>query len=441
MGWKRSCTFVSDKTTDMIASIPTRLRLDNAANIYPASMSKEYCSLYRIVITMTENIDVTLLQAALETVAERIPTFRCTLKAGAFWWYLDRCDASPRVRPLKPLKHFRFKDQDGLLYRISVTGKQLSLDVFHALADGNGAMVFIMTLAGEYIHRRYGIAIPYNYLVLDPKDRPAYAEVEDSFKTVFSGRHGQLEQNEDAFHIRGTVMPFGAVKDLRVQMQADAVRQVCRQFGCTVTELLTAAMLYALQQEHRMDAGRKDSSVLKVSVPVNLRPIYHSRTVRNFSSYVNLGVDVKDGYLSFEELVEAVKAQKEHDLKKENLEPKIAANVELEEMLLVRMIPLMLKHRIIDIINLLHGDRFCSQTLSNIGNLNVPNAILPYIQDVDFALGRQRGNSGAVSCVSYNGRLCLHMTRKIYSDRFELAFLYQLQRLGLAYTTSVSDLA
>lgn len=425
----------------MIASIPARLRLDNAANIYPASMSKEYCSLYRMLVTMTENIDVTILQEALTTVAERIPTFRCTLKAGAFWWYLDRCDAAPIVRPLKPLKNFRFKDQDGLLYRISVEGKQLSLDVFHALADGNGAMVFLMTLAGEYVRLRYGTSIQYNYLVLDPKDRPAYAEVEDSFKSVFSGRHGQLEKNVDAYHIRGTVMPFGTVKDLRVVMKADSVRQVARKYGCTVTELLTATMLCALQQEHRRDASRKKRSVLKVSVPVNLRPIYQSRTVRNFSSYVNLGVDVKDGYMTFEELVNAVKAQKEHDLKRENLEPKIAANVELEEMLLVRMIPLILKHPIIDIINLLHGDRFCSQTLSNMGNLNVPKALLPFIQNVDFVLGRQRGNSGAVSCVSYNGHLCLHITRKIYSDSFEQAFLYQLQRLGLSLNISLSDLA
>lgn len=425
----------------MIASIPARLRLDNAANIYPASMSKEYCSLYRMLVTMTENIDVTILQEALTTVAERIPTFRCTLKAGAFWWYLDRCDAAPIVRPLKPLKNFRFKDQDGLLYRISVEGKQLSLDVFHALADGNGAMVFLMTLAGEYVRLRYGTSIQYNYLVLDPKDRPAYAEVEDSFKSVFSGRHGQLEKNVDAYHIRGTVMPFGTVKDLRVVMKADSVRQVARKYGCTVTELLTATMLCALQQEHRRDASRKKRSVLKVSVPVNLRPIYQSRTVRNFSSYVNLGVDVKDGYMTFEELVNAVRAQKDHDLKRENLEPKIAANVELEEMLLVRMIPLILKHPIIDIINLLHGDRFCSQTLSNMGNLNVPKALLPFIQNVDFVLGRQRGNSGAVSCVSYNGHLCLHITRKIYSDSFEQAFLYQLQRLGLSLNISLSDLA
>lgn len=425
----------------MTASIPARLKLDNAANIYPASMSKDYCSLYRMQITMIENINVIILQEALQAVSLRLPTFRCTLRSGMFWWYLNRTESNPLVRPLKPLKNFRFKDQDGLLYRVSAQGRELYLDIFHALADGNGALVFLLTLAGEYIHRRYGTSIQYNSLVLDPKDHPVHAEIEDSFKSVFSGRHGQLEKNVDAYHIRGNVMPLGNVKDVRVILRADEVKKVRMKYACTVTELLTAAMLYALQQEHRMDPDPKKHSVLKISVPVNLRPIYHSRTVRNFASYVNLGVDVKDGYLPFEELVSAVKTQKEHDLRKENLEPKIAANVELEEMLLVRMLPLLVKHPIIDIINLLHGDRFCSQTLSNLGNLNVPRELLPYIQDIDFSLGKQRGNSGAVSCLGYNGRLYLHMTRKIFDDRFEQAFLYQLQRLGLSVQMQESFLA
>ena len=425
----------------MTASIPARLRLDNAANIYPASMSKHYSSLYRMKVTLTDPVDLDLLQKALETVSERIPTFRCTLKAGTFWWYLDRCDATPVVRPLNPLKHFNKNQQDGLLYRVSAQGCQIFLDVFHALADGNGSMVFLMTLAGEYIRMRYGASIKYNALALDPKEAPVYAEVEDSFKTVFHGRHGQLEKNVDAYHIKGMTLPFGTVKDLRVVMSSDRLKDVCREYSCTVTELLTACMLVALQQEHKFDNSSKKRSVLKVSVPVNLRPIYGCRTVRNFSSYVNMGIDVKDGYMTFKQIVDAVKAQKEHDLRREQLEPKIAANVELEEMLLVRLLPLVVKHPMIDIINLLHGDRFCSQTLSNMGRLDIPEAMQKYITDVDFILGRQRGNSGAVSCLGYNGKLYLHMTRKIARDSFENAFLYQLASLGITVDTSVSNLA
>ena len=114
----------------MIATIPARLKLDNAANIYPASMSKHYSSLYRMKVTIIDPIDTEILQTALLHVSERIPTFRCTLHTGTFWWYLDRCKAMPSVRPLKPLKHFSFSDQDGLLYRVSIDGHAIHDEKF-----------------------------------------------------------------------------------------------------------------------------------------------------------------------------------------------------------------------------------------------------------------------------------------------------------------------
>ena len=102
---------------------------------------------------------------------------------------------------------------------------------------------------------------------------------------------------------------------------------------------------------------------------------------------------------------------------------------------------LRVKHPIIDIINLLHGDRFVSQTLSNMGRLDVPQEMVPYISDIDFILGRQRGNSGAFSCLCYNGKVNVHMTRKIARDTFEQSFLEQLNLLGLSVGTSESALA
>ena len=424
----------------MEIAIPGKLKLDNAANIYPASMSKHYSSLYRMSVTLSEPVDEAVLQAALERVSERIPTFRCTLKRGGFWWYLKRIDKTPRVLPLKPLSHFRFADQNGFLYRVSADGNRIVLDIFHALTDGFGAITFLLTLAGDYLHKRYGIQISYNGLALDPTDKPSYSEVEDSFKSVFSGRHGELEKNVDAYHIKGKLLSKDAVKDCRAVMDAEQLKAACKQYNCTITELLTSTMLFALQEEHRNDPA-PERDVLKVSVPVNLRPIYGTRTLRNFSSYVNIGMDVKDRYLGFQEIVNRVKVQKEHDLWKENLEPKIAANVELEEMLIVRCLPLFVKHPIIDLINLHHGDRFCSQTLSNLGSVNVPQEMRPYITDVDFILGRQRGNSGACSCSGYGGKIFFHMTRKIVSDSFERAFLSQIRSMGVDAQVSVSQLA
>ena len=411
--------------------IPARMRIDNAANIYPASLSKHYASLYRMSVTLSEPVDPAVLRQALVTVSDRIPTFRCELRAGAFWWNLRRMDKEPEVTPAAPLNRFHFSDNGGFLYKVSADGPRIVLDVFHALADGTGSETFLLTLAGEYLRLKYGLSISYSGLVLNPSDAPDTGEIEDSFKTVFSGRKGELEKNVPAYHIKGNRLPGSGLRDIRVVMPMDKVKEICRRMDCTVTDLVTGMMLDALQKIYRADDDKKKVSVLKVSVPVNLRPIYGSRSVRNFSSYVNLGMDVRSGYLQLEQLVRLVKMQKRSMLRPENLEPKIAANVALEENFAVRCLPLLVKKPIIDTINKHHGDAYCSQTLSNLGQVRIPEEMRPYVTEFDFVLGRQRGNSGAVSCAGFDGKLFLHLSRNIYGAEFEQFFLDRASSLGL----------
>ena len=340
-------------------------------------------------------------------------------------------EKEPEVTPAAPLNRFHFSDNGGFLYKVSADGNRIILDVFHALADGTGSKTFLLTLTGEYLRLKYGLTISYSGLVLDPSEVSDAGEVEDSFKTVFSGRKGALEKNVPAYHIKGQRLPGSGLRDIRVVMPMDQVKAVCRRMDCTVTDLLTGLMLDALQKIFRADSDKKKSSVLKVSVPVNLRPMYGSRSVRNFSSYVNLGMDVRSGYLQLDQLVRLVKMQKRSMLRPENLEPKIAANVELEENFAVRCLPLFIKKPIIDTINKHHGDAYCSQTLSNLGMVQVPEEMRPYLTEFDFVLGRQRGNSGAVSCTGYDGNLFVHLSRNIYGAEFEQFFLDRAHSLGL----------
>jgi hypothetical protein len=416
---------------DLSLSIPARMRIDNAANIYPASLSKHYASLYRMSVTLTEPVDTVVLGRALEAVSERIPTFRCELRSGAFWWHLRRMDKDPEVAPAAPLNRFHFSDNGGFLYKVSADGNRIVLDVFHALADGTGSETFLLTLAGEYLRLKYGLSISYSGLVLDPAQAPDPEEVEDSFKAVFSGRKGELEKNTRAYHIKGRRLPGSGLRDIRVVMPMDKVKAVCRRMDCTVTDLLTGLMLDALQKLYRADGDRKKSSMLRVSVPVNLRPMYGSRSVRNFSSYVNLGVDVKSGYLPLDQLVRLVKMQKRTMLRPENLEPKIAANVQLEENFAVRCLPLVVKKPIIDAVNKHHGDIYFSHTLSNLGQVRIPEEMRTYVTEFDFILGCQRGNSGAASCTGYDGKLFLHLSRNIFGAEFEQFFLDRAASLGI----------
>ena len=74
-------------------------RLDNSANIYPAVMSRQWASMFRVSVTLRETIDPVRLQRALEDTVRRIPTFCLSLRRGLFWYYLDSGEHVPQVEP------------------------------------------------------------------------------------------------------------------------------------------------------------------------------------------------------------------------------------------------------------------------------------------------------------------------------------------------------
>ena len=405
------------------------LRLDNASFIYPASQSKKYSSLYRMSVTLSEPVSTDVLQRALEATVARIPTFHYTLTGGALWWYLLHLDETPRVLPLQPLHQFTIKGNGGFLFRVSADGPRIVLDIFHVLTDGNGGMTFLLTLAAEYIRQRYGAAPVYGGRILDPSDAPCASEMADAFDD-FGGKRGALEQNDPAYHLHGRPLGLKELRNLRVRIPMGRIAEVAKSRQATVTELMTAAMVAALQEVRRKDPLRR-RSVLKVNVPVDLRRIFGGCTLRNFSSYVILGVDVRNGDYDFDHILEVVSAQKRLYSMPSQLEPKVAKNVELENNFAINCIPRVLKKPIIDIINKLKGDRYCTHTLSNLGKIDLPESLRPYVRDIDFVLGRQRGNSGASACVGYDGYLVLNMSRRIAERAFEDAFIEQLAMLGI----------
>ena len=405
------------------------LRLDNASFIYPASQSKKYSSLYRMHITLSEPVDTGVLQQALEATVLRIPTFHYTLTGGTFWWYLRYLDATPQVLPLQPLHHFSPAGNGGFLFRVSADACRIVLDIFHVLTDGNGGMTFLLTLAAEYLRLRYGVRPVYGGRILDPSDAPSASELADAFDD-FGGKRGALEQNDPADHLRGHLLGPKTLRNLRIRIPMAQAAEAAKARRATVTELLTAAMVSALQEVRRKDPLAR-RSVLKVNVPVDLRRIFGGSTLRNFSSYVMLSVDVCNGDYDFDHILEVVSAQKRLYAMPSQLEPKVAKNVELENNFAINCIPRFLKKPIIDVINKLKGDRYCTHTLSNLGRIELPESLRPYVKDIDFILGRQRGNSGASACVGYGGTLVLNMSRRIAERHFEDAFMEQLERIGI----------
>lgn len=409
---------------------PTWTRLDNASLIYPACRTRRYATTFRMSVALNEDISKDILGRALEKTAARFPSFCYGLDRGFFWWILRRLENKPVLSSDGGMEPFNFRRNGGFLFKVSVQDNEIVLDVFHVLTDGYGAMTFLLSLTAEYLRMRYGAQIPSSGWILDPEQDPSYSEMEDSFDH-FSGIKGELDKETRAYHLKGTIGRHDVHDGVRVSIPIDQIRQKTKEMGCTVTEFITATMLKSLQEVRRAKDPDSKLTSMKIEVPVNLRPIFGSVTLRNFSSYVHLGIDVRNGDLSFGDILEEVKRQKQIFAQPGRLTTRVAGNVALEDNPAIRRIPLFIKKPVINYIKTHKGDLYCSQTMSNIGVIDLPEEMRHYVKDVDFILGRPKIRPGAVGCVSYGGRLNLNFARRIVEADFEDRFVASMHELGI----------
>ena len=208
------------------------MRLDNASNIYPAALTKRYASIFRMSVSLSETVNLNLLQQALNTTIERIPLFAYTLRNGAFWWYLRKLDKTPTLSKYTPNQDKRgFKFHGGFLFKVSAEDNRIVLDVFHALADGRGGETFLLTLTAEYLRMRYQLKdIDYNDVVLNPFDHSHSKETDDCF-AYFAGKKGALEKNELAYHIPGKKIHFAELNRERIVLDGAQTKKVCAEYG------------------------------------------------------------------------------------------------------------------------------------------------------------------------------------------------------------------
>ena len=185
-------------------------RLDNAGILYSALQREEYSAIYRFSALMTEPVRPAALQNAIDRVLPRFPSFAVRIRRGLFWYYLEPNTApGPFLKAdvANPCQPVRFREDNGWLVRFYYYRNRISLEVFHALSDGAGALIFFRTLLAEYL-RQTGISVPAGNGVLDLEEPPRKDELEDAYAR-YAGRHALgLRRMPKAYANTGTPEPF-----------------------------------------------------------------------------------------------------------------------------------------------------------------------------------------------------------------------------------------
>ena len=416
----------------MEAQATSWMKLDNAALIYPATMNRNWTALFRLSATLKEPVDAGVLERAARRAIARFPSLAVRLRRGMFWFYFEHCDSPPIIEQdaANPCVRMRLKDNGGQGLRIRYYRNRIAVEFFHVLTDGTGGFVFLRTLVAEYLRLKYGAEIPFSEEILDCDAPPDEAELEDSFAR-FSGGETQSRREQKAYYIKGTDEAGGFIHITTGEMDAAQMLKLAHEKGVSLTEYLTAVLLLSVDAiQRRREPNRRRYKPVKVSVPINLRRFFPSRTVRNFSSYVNVGIDPLLGDYDFDEVLKIVHHFMAIEVTQKRLLARFTTNVQTQKSFILRIMPLFIKNTAMKIAYKQVGDVLYSTSFSNLGAAKLPEEMAPYVQHMDFILGPLARNRVCAAMISYEGRLRMNFTRTIEEPLLEKEFFTRLVRLG-----------
>ena len=409
------------------------MRLDNAAKIYPAAKRRNWNNFFRLSATLTEPVDTEVLRRALDVTVRRFPSIAVRLRRGAFWYYLEEIPKAPPIQAEKscPLAHAPFYEVRQCAFRVLVYHERIAVEFFHALTDGTGALVFLKSLLAEYLSQKYGLVIPAEKGVLGRLEEPSAEEVEDSFAR-YAGDVKLSRREATAYHLSGTPEPDGYKDIVTMMIPADKLRDCARGFGISVTELLCAAMMQAILDIQAKDVPRRAArKPVKVLLPVNLRTLFPSATLRNFASYITPEIDPRMGDCSFDELCQLVHHKMGMENNRRTMRAKFAANVASERSPVLRVMPLFIKNIAMKAVFDTVGECKSCLCLSNLGRVELPEVMTPYVTRMDFIIGVQARAPHNCGVITWNGTAYINCIRNIREPALELAFYRVLHRLGL----------
>ena len=409
------------------------LKLDNAAKIYPAARRKYWTNVFRISVTFRDDIDPAVLQSALDVTVKRFPSVAVRLRTGVFWYYLEEIPEAPRVMCEEScsLNRMTFRSIRKCAIRVLYHKKRMSVEMFHSVTDGNGGLVFAKTLAAEYAREKYGIDTPSGDGILDLTEDAAESELEDSFGR-YDAPVSASRREDNSYMMTGTHEPDGFLHVTTGIIDTASALELSKKYGTTLTVFLAAVMMkciYDIQNERVRNPKKREA--VRILIPVNLRKLFESDTMRNFASYITPGIDPKLGEYTFEEMVSVIHHSMALELNPKRMSAKFTANVRSERQAILRIMPLFIKNFAMKMVYNRVGERKSSICMSNLGLVTLPEPLSDYVTRIDFVLGVQADTPCNCGICSYGGKLYINFIRSIREPELERRFFTFLRRAGL----------
>ena len=390
-------------------------RLDNSAKIMPCTTTNLNTNVFRLTCTLFEDIDSKALQEALDKTLIEFPMYLCTMKDGLFWHYLEKVDYKPLVKEEKT--HICSKMNNDMLFRVIYYKKRIHLEVYHALSDGNGAMEFFKYLICTYLNIVKGLKldIPLNDSSVSEKEK-------DDFKTFDKSNFKfTITRRKIGYKFKHTKKDTTKHDIIEMHLPVDKIKSISKKYNTTITIYLTSVYIKSIIDNMKVKELKRP---VGITIPVDLRSIFPSKTVRNFFYTFLTSYKANDKDVKVEDIIKVIAEQFKNELTKECLQEKLNSYMLLEKLLVIRVIPNFIKDWGLKYFAM-SGKKGQTSVLSNLGIIKLPDE---YAEYVDSFTATASTEDLSLTICSFKNNMVLSFSSHFISKDIERCFLKEIQK-------------
>lgn len=401
-------------------------RLDNSAKIFPISAGKKYSTVFRLSVLLKEKVNPIVLEKAVNIALEQYKSFKVRMKSGFFWYYLEDNPKMPIIEEEKeyPCQYINPKTNNNYLFKVTYFENKVNIDIFHSLTDGNSGTTFFKEIIYNYLELMYP-----EVFQDERKLRKIEYNTEDSYMQNYDKKAKSNASSKKAYILKGKKIKLGAVSAIHEIIDLEALKKESKKQGATITQYLTAVLIYSIYQENYVKA--KGKRPVKVCIPVNLKKYFPSKTMSNFFSYITVEAEIeKDNLDSFEKILEFVKSDFNKRLTEEEIIRTMSANVKIGNNPFIKIVPLALKKLLVRL-SYIEIRKYTTTTFSNIGRIGMIGKYQNYIDYFLMLIAPESVEKIKCSSCTFENKMVFTFTSILQDNCIEKRFYQFLTQNGI----------
>ena len=406
-------------------------KLDNAAKLFVSIRNKKNIPVFRVSVVIKEEVNPEILQKALDTAIKRFPTLSLMIKKGLFWNYFEENHRKLIVQEDKyyPCYYINNKLNNGYLIRVGYYKYRIFVEIDHSLADATALINFLKSLL-------------YHYFVLsgkniDDKNEDVFkdnihtiADYDDSFLVHTKNKRKSYKEKKikNVYLVKGKPFKFYGDNVIHGILSLKKIKEESKKYNITITAYILSVLAYSIYETRIKN--RLDGKNIVICIPVNLRKMFPSISLKNFFGVANIAFNTKE-HLTFEDIVKIADKEMKEKINKEKLENFIYENTKLENHAAARFVPLFIKNFAVNLIFEFFEDKIKTMTISNFGNIILPDDMNDYISHFEAVVYPTINSPLNCGVCSFGDKLSITFNRTVIET--------DIIRYFFQYISSVSE--